>query len=149
MNNKERSDVEQLARKGQAVDKITAFLVESVLATPAPGTAVQGIEFTKPGTVDVIFEARAHQVRLLARYVHHAADAEIVGRIYFCRRLFDGDLGDPLLQLEVRANGDVDFPDGEDLDLWPKNDPNPDEVRRSLSFQILNAVQRGLTTLKE
>lgn len=147
MNNKDRMDAEQLARKGQAVDKITAFLVESVLANPSPGTAVQGIVFTKSGTEDLLFEARAHQVRLLARYVHHIAEGEIVGRIYFCRRQFDGGLGDPVLQLEVRANGDVDFPDGEDLDLWPQNDPNVDQVRRSVSFQLLKAMQNGLTAL--
>jgi hypothetical protein len=147
MNNQERAEASQLARKGEAVDKITNTLVEYVFAEPAPGSKVQGVEFAKSAKSEFLFEARTHHITLLARYVHHLAANDIVGRIYFCRQQLDGSVGDALLQVAVLANGDVEFPDGETLDLWPENNPEPSQVQRGLAFQLLKAAQASLTAL--
>lgn len=52
-----------------------------------------------------------------------------------------------VMAITVGANGDVEFPDGEDLDLWPQNNPDPNQVRRTISYQVLRAMQANLATV--
>jgi hypothetical protein len=144
MNNKEREDIALLARKGVGVDKIKDMLVGCLFAEPAPGSKIPGIKFTKTAQPALLFEVNAHHVTMLARYVHRSENNEIVGRVYFCRQQLDGSVGDALLQVEIRANGDVEFPDKEALNLWPQNDPNPDDIRIAVSYQLLKATQSSL-----
>jgi hypothetical protein len=46
--------------------------------------------------------------------------------------------------IKIRANGDIEFPDGEKLDVWPEHHPEPAHIRRHTLYQILKAVQDGL-----
>ncbi|NRR30183.1 hypothetical protein HSX11_08270 [Oxalobacteraceae bacterium] len=147
MDVKEREAARKLASHSFALDAIATSLATTVLVQVMPGTEIQGFDIKKTERPGALFECTAHRETVAAQYVHVRDGDDVAGRIHFCKVKLDGTIGDSLLAITVRANGDVEFPDGEDLDLWPKNNPDPNQVRRTISYQVLRAIQANLAAV--
>lgn len=143
MNDQERKEALSLVSKAMDLENISGPLKEMLIGDAHAVQGVVGIEIY-PGRKGSMFEFAAHGMTGEARYVQVREADAITGRIYCCKIKPNEELGDVILTVVVRANGDVEFPDAERLDLWPKNDPNPAEIRAKFSWQLLRAAQNAL-----
>lgn len=144
MDGKEREAARKLASHSSALDTIATSLATMMLGPIQPGIDVVGFGIQKTERPGALLECTAHRETVAAQYVHVRDGDDIAGRIHFCKVKLDGTIGDSVLAVTVRANGDVEFPDGDSLDIWPENDPDPNQVRRSISYQVLRAIQATL-----
>ena len=144
MDVKEREGARKLASHSSALDTIATSLATMMLGQAQLGTDIVGFDIQKTERQGALLECAAHRETVVARYVHVLDGDDIAGRIHFCKVELDGTIGDSVLAVTVRANGDVAFPDGDSLDIWPQHGPDPNQVRRAISYQVLRAIQATL-----
>jgi hypothetical protein len=142
MNQQECNTVLYLLKDSQDVDKqIETFSKVMQAATVDQSTAVPGVALLPAANASEIFRIRVHARIVAAVYAQLREKDTLIGRVAFCVLKPNDAIGEILLPLTVRGNGEVEFPDAENLDLHDIPAGKYDAARRMVFLQVAKAVQ--------
>lgn len=145
MNQQECNTVLYLLKDSQDVDKqIETFTKVMQAATVDQSTAVPGVALLPAANASEIFRIRVHARIVAAVYAQLREKDTVIGRVAFCVLKPNDAIGEILLPLTVRGNGEVEFPDAENLDLHDIAAGKYDVARRMVFLQVAKAVQSVL-----